>query len=144
MLRQGSDIHNLLQFLKDGFARFERQSVQRFHILEYIYPTFKICPTFLFLLVERRKLDKDKPQLVREDLVCVTVRKDNVRAELVGSVLQTEVHEEDAVNGLQVELPAGSLLTLTRPIAPSAFAASTVVSVITISTSAAIHSLTSA
>ena len=46
--------------------------------------------------------------------MCVTVRKDNVRAELVGSVLQTEVHEEDAVNGLQVELPAGSLLTLTR------------------------------
>lgn len=44
----------------------------------------------------------------------VTVRKDNVRAELVGSVLQTEVHEEDTVNGLQVKLPAGSLLTLTR------------------------------
>ena len=44
----------------------------------------------------------------------ITVRKDNVRAELVGSVLQTEVHEEDTVNGLQVKLPAGSLLTLTR------------------------------
>ena len=84
LFTQGSDIHNLLQFFKDGFARFERKSVQRFHILEYIYPTFKIRLTFLFLLVERRKLDKNKPQLVRKHFVRITVRKDNVRAELVG------------------------------------------------------------
>ena len=51
LLGKGGDVHNVLQALKDSLAEFEWHSLQRIHILQYIYPAFKIGFTRGLLLL---------------------------------------------------------------------------------------------
>ena len=61
---------------------------------------------------EARKFNKDKTQLVRKGFVRFAVEQHDIGLELLRSVLQGEVHEEYAVDGLDVEHPFGAFHSL--------------------------------
>ena len=112
LFRQGCNIDNLLQFFKYRFFRLKRQSLQRFHILQYINPTFKICLTIFFVFCKRRQFKEHKPQFVREHAVSVTVGQHDIRTQLPRRIVQPEIHEKHAIDSFQIEHPVHTLLPL--------------------------------
>ena len=106
-LAQGSDVHNLFQFLEDSVAGLEG-----FHIFQYIYPAFKIILAFTLFFVEQGELQENEAKFVRELRMRVMVFQPDIGAQFLFDVFLAEVHEEDAIDGFQVELPLGTSFAL--------------------------------
>ena len=91
-----------------------RQSVECFHMLQYINPTFKIIGAFLRLLLKVWQLEEYHSHIPGEQLAFLYVHQRDIRAELLANVVEAEVQETHEIHGADAISPVHAPLALTR------------------------------
>ena len=91
-----------------------RQSIECFHMLQYINPTFKIIVAFLRLLLKVWQLEEYHSHVPGEQFAFLHVHQCDIRAELLADVIEAEVQETHEIHGADAVSPVHAALALAR------------------------------